>query len=127
MESRPKTPPLSRSTTRGTVTAWPFPPCLRRAGMATVSRIAGRSPARCGTVAMPALTSATVRSTLCPRRRPVRPEGGGAACQWVGRRRPERPEDGPVGVGLPGVGRLLPRAPRAINQIGWGMATVIAR
>ena len=25
MESRPMTPPLSRSTMRGTVTAWPFP------------------------------------------------------------------------------------------------------
>ena len=81
--------------------------CLREVGMATVSRIAGRSPARRDTVAMPPLTSATVRSTLCPRRRPVRPEGGGAACQWVGLRRPKHPEDGPVGVGLPGVGRLL--------------------
>ena len=30
MESRPKTPPLSRSTMRGTVTAWPFPPLLTK-------------------------------------------------------------------------------------------------
>ena len=68
------------------------PSCLRGVGMATVSRIAGRSPVRRGTVAMPALTSATVHDALCPRRRPVRPEDRGATCQWVNRRRPERPK-----------------------------------
>ena len=59
------------------------PSCLRGVGMATVSRIAGRSPARRGTVVMPALTSATVRDALCPRRRPIRSDDRGAACQWV--------------------------------------------
>ena len=49
------------------------PSCLRGVGMATVSRITGRSPVRRGTVAMPPLTSATVHEALCPRRRLVRP------------------------------------------------------
>ena len=66
--------------------------CLREVGMATVSRVAGRSPARRGTVAMPPLTSATVHKALCPRRRPVRPEDHRAPCQWESRRRPERLE-----------------------------------
>ena len=57
------------------------PSCLRGVGMATVSRIAGRSPARRGTVAMPPLTSATVHEALCPRRRPVRPRDRRAARQ----------------------------------------------
>ena len=58
-----------------------------------------RSPSWRGTVAMPALTSAIVGGALCPRRLPVRPKDGGAACQWVDRRQHKRPEDGPVGVG----------------------------
>ena len=52
-------------------------------------------------------------------------ETAGPACRREHRRRRIRLEDGPVGVGSPGVGQPLPRAPHAINQTRWGMAIVI--
>ena len=85
--------------------------------MATVSRIAGRSPARCGTVAMPALTSAPVGGALCPRRlaytaqrQRVPPVSGGTEDGKSATRR-TRWESAPR------VSQLLPRGPHAINQM----------
>ena len=119
------TPPSSRSTMWGTVTAWPFPLLTKgRHGYSEPYRWKISGEARHCCHACPDLSHSAQRTVpttpACTARRP-------RGRLSVGESKAARaPEDGPVGVGLPGVGRLPSRAPQAINQIGWGVATVIA-
>ena len=120
------TPPSSRSTMWGTVTAWPFPLLMKgRHGYSEPYRWKISGEARHCCHACPDLSHSAqhivpTTPACTTRRRWGRLSVGGPKAAWA-------PEDGPVGVGLPGVGRLLPRAPRAINQTRWGVATVIAQ
>ena len=82
---------------------------------------------RRGTVAMPALTSASQDRILPHDGLPVRPRGSGSHQSVRLQETARGPPVEPIGSRPLEVGRALPRGPRAINQEEMGVATVIAR